>query len=235
MMSNPVQGGQPAQAATSLFNELVANPALGARRMSVAPGTVLYEPHTGATNLYVIHRGQIRTYHVGTDDYGRLIDILGPDAWFGEAALAKQATYGEQAIAVVPSVVSEIPAERFLSLLLQQPRAAVEVYRQLAAKLTAAREDAAGLVFDDCHSRLLKALVRFSRSAAASPHGDGVVLRITHEQLAQAIGVARETVSLALTQLRQQNLLRTGRNQLMFNPESLRGFTRTTGKLTKAG
>jgi CRP/FNR family transcriptional regulator len=235
MMSNPVQGGQPAQAATSLFNELVANPNLGARRMSVAPGTVLYEPHTGAHNLYFIHRGQIRTYHVGHDHYGRLIDILGPDAWFGEAALAKQASYGEQAIAVVPSVVSEIPAERFLSLLIQTPRSAIEVYRQLAAKLTAAREDAAGLVFDDCHSRLLKALVRFSRSAAASPHGDGVVLRITHEQLAQAIGVARETVSLALTQLRQQNLLRTGRNQLMFNPEALRNFTRSQRKLTQAG
>src|SRR5438552_6367310 len=238
MMSTSVHNGQAGPTLTgtsSLFNELVANPNLGARRMSVAPGTVLYEPHTGAHNLYFIHRGQIRTYHVGQEDYGRLIDILGPDAWFGEAALAKQATYGEQAIAVVPSVVSEIPAERFLSLLLGQPRAAVEVYRQLAAKLTAAREDAAGLVFDDCHSRLLKALVRFSRSAAATPHGDGVVLRITHEQLAQAIGVARETVSLALTQLRQQNLLRTGRNQLLFNPEALRTFTRVQRKHAQAG
>jgi CRP/FNR family transcriptional regulator len=237
MMSNTIPQSSPVQPSGSLFNELVANPSLGARRMSVAPGSVLYEPHTGAHNLYFIHRGQIRTYHVGDADYGRLIDILGPDAWFGEAALAKAPTYGEQAIAVVPSVVSAIPAERFLNLLLQQPRAAVEVYRQLAAKLTAAREDAAGLVFDDCHSRLLKALVRFSRSAAASPHGDGVVLRITHEQLAQAIGVARETVSLALTQLRQQNLLRTGRNQLMFNPEALRNFTRVqrNNKLTQAG
>src|SRR4051812_5353178 len=225
MMSTPANAAQPAtQSSVSLFNELVANPALGARRMSVAPGTVLYEPHTGAHNLYFIHRGQIRTYHVGNDDYGRLIDILGPDAWFGEAALAKQATYGEQAVAVVPSVVSEIPAERFLSLLLQQPRAAVEVYRQLAAKLTAAREDAAGLVFDDCHSRLIKALVRFSRSAAATPHGDGVVPRLPPEQLAPAIGVARETVSLALTQLRQQNPPPPGRNQLMFNPDSLRNF-----------
>ncbi len=235
MMSNSASIVQPTPPVASIFSELVANPNLGARRMSIAPGTVLYEPHAGASNLYFIHRGQIRTYHVGHDNEGRLIDILGPDAWFGEASLAKQTTYGEQAIAVVPSVVSEIPAERFLSLLIQQPRAAIEVYRQLAAKLTAAREDAAGLVFDDCHSRLLKALVRFSHSAAASPHGDGVVLRITHEQLAQAIGVARETVSLALTQLRQQNLLRTGRNQLMFNPDALRTFTRSQRKRAQAG
>ena len=235
MTSNLVASSQPLQLSASIFGELVANPNLGARRTSISPGTVIYEPHTGAHNLYFIHRGQIRTYHVGHENEGRLIDILGADAWFGEAALAKQTTYGEQAIAVVPSVVSEIPAERFLSLLVQQPRAAVEVFRQLAAKLTTAREDAAGLVFDDCNSRLLKALVRFSGSAAASPHGDGVVLRITHEQLAQAIGVARETVSLALTQLRQQNLLRTGRNQLMFNPEALRNFTRVQRKHAQAG
>jgi CRP-like cAMP-binding protein len=37
-----------------------------------------------------------------------------------------------------------------------------------------------------------------------------VILWMTHEQLAQAVGAARETVSLALTQLRQANVLRTG-------------------------
>ena len=52
------------------------------------------------------------------------------------------------------------------------------------------------------------------------------MLRITHQQLAQAVGAARETISLALTQLRQQKLLRTGRNQLFFNPEVLEKFSR---------
>ena len=232
---SPVTPVAVTNGANSVFNEILANPALGARRMSVAPGTVVYEPDTPAQNLYFIHRGQIRTYVVGNDDYGRLIDILGQDAWFGEASLARHGTYNEQAVAVVPTIVTEVPADRFLAHLVHNPKAATELYKQLAQKLTAAREDAAGLVFDDCHSRLVKALVRFSRSAAAAPHGDGVVLRITHEQLAQAIGVARETVSLALTQLRQRNLLRTGRNQLMFNPEVLRGFCGPARKLNQAG
>ena len=242
MMSNPhpltgaqTTGSQAMIVSSSVFAEVLSNPSLGTRRVNVAAGTVLYEPHTGAHNLYFIHRGQIRTYYPGEDNYGRLVDILGPDAWFGEAALAKATTYGEQAAAVVPSVISEVNAERFLSFVMHSPKVGAELYRQLAQKLTSAREDAAGLIFDDCHNRLLKALVRFSRSAAAQPHGDGVVLRITHEQLAQAIGVARETVSLALTQLRQQNLLRTGRNQLMFNPEAIKNSCRTPRKLGNVG
>ena len=210
----------------SPFAELLLNPTLGARRMTVAEGKVLYEPSTDANALFFVHRGQIRTYRLEGESNGRLLDILGPEDWCGEAALSRQAQYGEQAVAVVASVVTEVPADRLLQVISQSPKAAVEMVKQLAGKLSAARTDAAGLVFDDCHSRLLKTLVRFSSSSAATPHPDGVQLRITHQQLAQAVGVARETVSLALTQFRQQNLLRTGRNQLTFNPENLRSFER---------
>jgi CRP-like cAMP-binding protein len=198
------------------------NPALGAKQLSVAAGTALYQPSDPATHLYFIHRGQVRTYRIGDAESGRLLDILGPGDWCGEAALGQQSEYGERTVAVVASVVWEIPAGRLRDLLSQEPALAAELVKQLAGKLSAAREDAAELVFQDCHERLLRTLVRFSHSAAASPHPEGVVLRITHHQLAQAVGVARETVSLALTQLRQQKLLRTGRNQLMFNPANLR-------------
>ncbi|HEY7087821.1 MAG TPA: helix-turn-helix domain-containing protein, partial [Tepidisphaeraceae bacterium] len=99
----------------------------------------------------------------------------------------------------------------------------IEFNRQLAAKLLTAHEEGSRLVFEDCNHRLVSVLLRFSRSAASTTRDDdSVVLRITHDQLAQAVGVARETVSLALTQLRQQNLLQTGRNQLVFSPEALR-------------
>jgi CRP-like cAMP-binding protein len=208
----------------SPFTELLLNPALGAKRTNVAAGKVLYEPDSDASTVYFIHRGQVRTYKVDGGGDGRLLDILGPDDWCGEASLARHQHYGERAVAVVASVVTEVLVDRLMQLLAGQPKGAVELMKQLAHKLTTARADAAGLVFDDCNSRLLKTLIRFSRSAAATPHPEGVVLRITHQQLAQAVGVARETVSLALTQLRQKNLLRTGRNQLTFNPDTLRGL-----------
>ena len=66
--------------------------------------------------------------------------------------------------------------------------------------------------------------LRFSSSAAATTQGTDVVLHLTHEQLAQAVGAARETISLALTEMRHRNLVRTGRNRLIFNREALRQF-----------
>jgi CRP/FNR family transcriptional regulator len=212
----------------SSVREMLANPALGATRRTVPAGTVLCEPDTTADNLFFVESGQVRVYQVGQNDNGRLIEILGSDDWFGVSALARRATYGTRAVAVAPTVVWEVAAQDLLNFLPTQPMAAIELVKQLATKHVAAVDGASELVFDDCNSRLVKTLVRFSTSAAATPIGDdSVVLRITHEQLAQAVGAARETISLALTQLRQQNLLRTGRNQLFFSPKTLKDFAAT--------
>ena len=92
------------------------------------------------------------------------------------------------------------------------------------------------MMFEDCNQRLVQTLLRFSRTAAATSLDDGgVVLRITHQQLAQAVGTARETVSLGLTQLRQRNLLRTGRNRLSFNPIARRAILPAAGDNSSSG
>ena len=208
------------------MTELLQDPALEARLVEATTGAVLVEANDPARSVYFIHTGQVRIYQTGPENSARLLEILGPGDWFGVPALAGADAYGVRAVAVSAVTLSEVPAENWLALLSQQPGVATQWVARLAGKLVQAREDAACLVFDDCNQRLIKTLLAFSRSAAATAHPEGVVLRITHQQLAQAVGAARETVSLALTQLRQQKLLRTGRNQLFFNPQVLEKFSR---------
>jgi len=206
--------------------ELLSEPSLGARQVEATTGTALFEPNTAAQSVYFLQSGQVRVYQPGPSNSARLVEILGPGDWFGVGALAGAGTYSSRAVAVASVVAWEVPADKWLELLSRHPALATEWVSRLAGKVVQAREDAACLVFDDCNQRLIKTLLHFSRTAAAAPHPEGVVLRITHQQLAQAVGAARETISLALTQLRQQNLLRTGRNQLFFNPGVLEKFSR---------
>ena len=105
----------------------------------------------------------------------------------------------------------------------------MQLIQQLAEHVQNAREDAARLQFEDCNARLIQAMLRFSQSAAATMQGNEVVLHLTHAQLAQAVGAARETVSLALTEMRLRNVVRTGRNRLIFNRDALRHFA-TSGQ-----
>ena len=213
-----------AQQQPSAFAEVFNDPAVGARRANVAAGTVIYEPDDAATNVHFIHRGQVRLYQVGPEGTQRLVEILGPGDWFGVAALAKAPKHGLKAVVVNAAVISEASADKIYEAVVHKPEAALDLSRELASKVQHAHDEAANLIFQDCNDRLIQTLIKFSHSAAATPTNEGVVLRITHHQLAQAVGVARETVSLALTQLRHRNLLRTGRNQLTFNPEALKQF-----------
>ncbi len=193
-------------------------------RTQYKSGEVIYDMGSPANHIYLIHRGQVRQYQLGSDSSCRLVEILGPGQWFGCGALTGREIAATRTVAVTTTTLGALPAHRIIETLADRPDAAREIIAQLACSLQTALNDASRLVFDDCNQRLVAALLRFSNSAAATPTDEGVVLHITHGQLAQAVGVARETVSLALTQLRQRNLLRTGRNQLYFNPKTLREF-----------
>ena len=206
--------------------ELICHPSLNAVVLNLPAHAVLFEPTTPATDLYFIQQGQVRIYQVDRNRSSQLLDILGPADWCGSAALAPHSKYGAMAVAIVPSVVTQVSAQRALEFIQHHPAAAVELLRQLAGKLVNVYQQSAAFVFDNCMQRLLKTLLRFSSSSAATRQNDTVTLHITHSQLAQAVGVARETVSLALTQLRLQNVLRTGRNRLIFNPAVIEEFAR---------
>ncbi|HSV16531.1 MAG TPA: Crp/Fnr family transcriptional regulator [Tepidisphaeraceae bacterium] len=194
-------------------------------RRIVAAGEAIHPAHAPADHVYFIDRGEVRLYQPGPDGTARLVEILGPGDWFGVAALAGSVTCEKSAIAITNTAIAQIPLDQFLAVLERDPQSSVLFLRDLARRLHAARTATSRFVFDDCERRILKTLVDFSRTAAASPTtGNEVALRITHQQLAQAIGVARETVSLALTKLRRQNLVQTGRNRLVFNPLMLQEF-----------
>lgn len=206
----------------SALNELFAHPALGAEGIEVARGTILFDQGDVAENVFYIHRGQVRLTQISANGDERLIEILGPGQWFGCASLSHKGKYTTRAIAAAPGQVSRVDAQKLLAHAVNNPTAAATLIQYLANTIQNAREDAARLQFQDCNQRLIEAMLRFSETAAATTQGSDVVLHLTHAQLAQAVGAARETVSLALTELRQKNLVRTGRNRLIFNREQLR-------------
>src|SRR5437763_997809 len=154
---------------SSATADIFQDSALAARRANVAAGTVLFDTEDAPVNVYYIHRGQVRLYQAGPGGESRLVEILGPDEWFGIAAIAKASRYGVRAVVVAPAVISEVRADKLLEVLRQKPEAMLELNRQLAAKVQTSRDEAAKLIFQDCNSRLIDTLVRFSSSAAATP------------------------------------------------------------------
>jgi CRP/FNR family cyclic AMP-dependent transcriptional regulator len=200
------------QSSGSPLSELFCSPQVGAEGIEVARGTVIFAQGEVARHLYFIHHGQVRLVQVGPDRQERLIEILGPGQWFGCGALSDRPQHVSQAVAATQAQFSKVAADKLMDVVALNPNAAAQIIHQLAQFVQNAREEAARLVFQDCNQRLIAAMLRFSDSAAATQQG---------ENTAQAVGAARETISLALTEMRHANVVRTGRNRLIFNRDAL--------------
>ncbi len=194
------------------------------RQREVRPGQFVYDANDPATMVYLVESGEIWQYHVPAHAAPRLMDILGPNDWLGSAALARAEVYGMRAVAACNSILWECPADQIRQRMELHGDLAIQMVESLARRLQQANQDAGQWSTEDCRLRLLGTLIRFSHSPAAREVTGGVALRITHAQLAQAIGAARETISLYLAELRRLNLVKTGRNRLVFDPVQLQSL-----------
>jgi CRP/FNR family transcriptional regulator len=192
----------------------------GSRLLNFTNGQAMFQPDAPATDLFLIESGQIRLFQTTADGRRSLLDILGASELFGLSSLG-MALYGKLAISVGNSQVRAVPADRLRQTLLTHGDLALQFVEILALQLHNVWTEGGNFFSEDCRLRLMRKLVGFANSPAAQPAPGGVELRITHAQLAQAIGAARETVSICLMQLRRENLVQTKRNRVIYDPQQL--------------
>jgi CRP/FNR family transcriptional regulator len=194
----------------------------GATRVAFSSGEIVFRPNDPALDFYLIESGEIRLYEVAQCGIRRLLYILGATEWFGCASLAGLSLHGKLTISAVNSVVMSMPIELFRQMLDSHHDIALHFLDDMSRHLYQARTENAMFLFHNCRMRIIETLLKFKDSPAARAVPDGVELRITHAELAGAIGAARETVSTCLIQLRQENLVHTIRSRIIFDPARLR-------------
>lgn len=155
-----------------------------------------------AAACWVVARGRLALQVTAPDGRARTIglveegDVLVPpvDAW---------AAFGPRAwpVAIEDSAVGLVSADRLASWL-REPALAANVVRILSRQI-ADRELAVAIALEPRVERrlLLKLGQLAERFGRVTPEGVRLDLRLTHRELAQMVGTARESVTLALGRL----------------------------------
>jgi CRP/FNR family transcriptional regulator, cyclic AMP receptor protein len=195
---------------------------VGSRLLKLSGGQAVFKPDDPATDLFFVETGEIRLFQTFADDRRSLLAILGAGELFGLSALGRLSVYGKLAVSVGDSQVRAVPADRIHHALLTHGDLAIHLVEILANQLHDVWTEGSELFSEDCRARLIKKLIGFANSPASQPVPGGVALHMTHAQLAQAIGAARETVSICLMELKRENLVETRRNRVIYDPERLR-------------
>lgn len=175
-------------------------------------------------SLFIVEEGSVRVYLPSLQGADLTLAVLGPGDFVGDLSLLDGQPRSASADAMEDTSVLVLERSDFIELLRSRPDAAMAVMTVVAKRLRNTDEMASDLAFLDVSGRLAKKLLEM-----ASTHGvdrdDGTLLdvSITQEQLANMIGVTRESVNRNLGRFRQEGLISSqGRRIILRDPEGLR-------------
>lgn len=169
------------------------------------PGRVIYSPNERGEILFILKKGHIQLYRMSDEGRKLVIATLGPATIFGEMSLTGLGMYDAFAEATEEALICMLNRADLEKLLLSKPQVAVRLLEVMARRLRETQDRLEQTVFLDVPSRLAALLLRFRTETGSE------VIEMTHEQLAEHLGVYRETVTSALNGLRKSRLISVGR------------------------
>ena len=192
---------------------------------NVEVGELLYTMGQPAESIYLVRSGLVKTSLVSPGGQELTLRLYPAGDILGELCLCT-GERREQAVALEPSEVVEIPLAALLRRVRQDPQAALEFASAVCEHLADAHEGLRSLSFDPVTERLARALLRLAdRLGETGAHGRRIAHHITQEELARMIGARREVVSGLLNRLRTDGLISyTRRGLIEVDGEALKAY-----------
>jgi CRP-like cAMP-binding protein len=187
----------------------------------VPRGMLLNTPGISPGLLHLVIRGRLRAYQLTADGHQLLLELIqagGFDGLLSVAGRRGHFTEAEDDSLVVSLTMAQL--ERLIGF---EPRIARNLLRLILDRLERREVHLEAIALHDPTKRLARQLLALARSLGAR-EGASVVLtpRITHQMLADMLGVRRETVTLHLGRLADLGAVSTRRGRLVLDPGLLR-------------
>jgi len=169
--------------------------------------------------LYLVLQGKVKASLLAEDGREVILSVLGPGELVGEMALFDLEERRSATVETLEdSELLVLSGVQFLKVLEGRPAIALSVIRTLSHRLRDTSSRIRSLVFLDTYSRVGRYLLDLAQQQGRElADGSLLVLRPTHQDIANFIGTTRETVSRALGELQSQGLIRlVGRRVILY-------------------
>jgi CRP/FNR family transcriptional regulator len=159
------------------------------------------------TVLFLVE-GKVKVTLNSIDGRRLILGIAAPGDILGLAAVISGLPYEITAEAHFPCILTSLPRNTFLEFLLQYPVATLNVGHQLSADYNRACELLRTLgIRMNSGTRLARLLLKWCAEGNPSEAGMRITCSFTHEEIGECIGIARETVSRTLSDLKLRELV----------------------------
>src|SRR5690606_4423070 len=149
-----------------------------------------------------------KVYRVAEDGREKTLALLGTGEFFGEMALLDEGPRSAIAETLEPTTLYHLHRNDFMATLTEYPSIALQIIRALSRRIRQTNAQVMDIVFRDVRGRVASTLGELcDRHGVATDAGVRIDLKLTHQELANLVGTARETVSRILAELQDARCL----------------------------
>ena len=167
--------------------------------------------------LFLIKTGSVHLYRVSSEGRKFIVQTIGPMTFFGEMAIVGHNMYDLFAEAAEDCLLCVMGRADIERLLLSKPQIGLRMIEEIGQRMHDVQERLGDSVFKGVPARVASLLLKVSNDGEHSIKG------LTHQDLADMLGIYRETVTNALDGLRDEGLVEVSRKEIaILNRDELR-------------
>ena len=169
-------------------------------------GEVIYTPGETGEALFLLREGAVQIYRMSPEGRKLVIAHLLPFSFFGEMSCIGQGMYDTFAEVTEDSTIVTMNCAVLNTLLVSRPQVARRILEAFGRRVLEAERQLEDTVFKGIPARVAALLLR----EADGDEVDG----LSHQDIAERLGVYRETATNALNELKTDGVISIGRKHI---------------------
>ena len=186
----------------------------------VERGETIYQPGSPSASVYIVHEGRVKLAYLDESGKKLTLVIVDPGGIFGEMCLVGEKHRRHLATAIEDSVLYHIDQQSFADTISNKPQYLQLLLEHFADRVREFEETLEDLAFKDIQARLSRQLLKLSSEYGVQTE-EGILIgfQLTHKELADMIGSARENTTLALNRFAREGILDKSRYRIVIKNE----------------
>lgn len=178
-------------------------------------GSVIFVEGQETDGLYMVVCGVVKVFKLYKDGREKTLAILRNGDIIGEVTISGSSVRSATVASIEQTSILVIAKEDFQDLLKKIPELAIRVIEILSYRLRQTNRQVEELAFLNARSRVICNLINLAKECGqVDKTGIKITFRLTHAELANLVGVTRETVTKVISELQHNDLIKINNKQV---------------------
>ena len=171
-------------------------------------GSFLFLPGDASSTVYFVVSGRVKISRLSEEGKEFILNLVDPDQFFGESGVLDDGQRETMAQALAKSILLAVPAARLRQFVARNPTVLMRLAQCLGSRQRRLEKRLVELMHKNVLRRLSGLLIQLSHSyGVRDARGTLLQIRLSQSTLGNLLGVSRESVNQAVSDLRRRGII----------------------------